>query len=146
MYWLTYPSRSWLYLLFVCPSFFLFIFFHQHVYWISCTSRSVLFLLLSAYVLDITYCYSSGKEDVRAFLNLFLANLAYTILCHLKLNLIRVLDFETIHYSVPENERVGHFVVHVLSSTAETLTDMNINLYISGEFQNYKHITHERAT
>lgn len=56
--------------------------------------------------------------------------------------MIRVLDFETIHYSVPENEELAI----LLSSTAETLTDMNINLYISGEFQNYKHITHERAT
>ena len=74
----AYRSRSWLYLLFVCPSFFLIIFFHQHVYRISCSSRSVLFLLLSAYVLNITYCYSSGKEDVRAFLDLFLANLLLT--------------------------------------------------------------------
>ena len=37
VYWLTYPSRSWLYLLFVCPSLFFISFFHQHVYWISYT-------------------------------------------------------------------------------------------------------------
>lgn len=43
---------------------------------------------------------------------------------------------------MPENEELAI----LLSNTAETRTVMNINLYMSEGFQNYKHITHERGT